>query len=82
MARPGGRLPAGDLRPPAGQARSSCGFCESTHGQPPGVCQDTDDHCKGTWPHFVKPTEDNDTGSWTCACFAAGHPGRKEKKKS
>lgn len=80
MARHGGRLPAGDIRPPASRTRTSCGFCEGCHGSPPGTCHDDGHHCRGTWPHFVKPTEDNDTGSWTCACSIARHPGRKAKE--
>jgi hypothetical protein len=48
MARPGGRLPAGDIRPEASQVRSSCGFCEGTHGQPRGRCYDSSGRCKGT----------------------------------
>lgn len=80
MARPGGRLPAGEIRPPAHQFRSSCGFCEGAHGQVPGICRDDDHHCHGTWPNVVKPTENNDTGSWTCACSAQNHPGRKAKQ--
>jgi hypothetical protein len=59
MSRPGGRLPAGDLRPLASQARTSCGFCEGGHGR-----------CKGTWPHFVRATAANPDGLWTCACSA------------
>ena len=47
MSRPGGRLPAGDIRPPARQTRTSCGFCEGGHGQPRGVRQDVDGRCKG-----------------------------------
>ena len=48
MSRPTrGRLPAGDIRPPASQARTSCGFCEGGHGQPRGVYQDVDGRCKG-----------------------------------
>ena len=47
MSRPGGRLPAGDIRPPARQTRTWCGFCEGGHGQPRGVCQDVDGRCKG-----------------------------------
>ena len=36
MTRPTqGRVAAGELRPPASQARTSCGFCEPGHGQPP-----------------------------------------------
>ena len=41
MTRPTqGRVAAGELRPPASQVRTSCGFCEPGHGQAPGVCRD------------------------------------------
>ncbi len=34
MTRPTqGRVAAGELRPPASQVRTSCGFCEPGHGQ-------------------------------------------------
>jgi hypothetical protein len=39
MTRPTqARVAAGDLRLPASQARTSCGFCAATYGQP-GTCQ-------------------------------------------
>ena len=47
MSRPGGRLPAGEIRLPARQVRTSCGFCEAAHGQAPGVCHDVHGRCKG-----------------------------------
>ena len=35
MSRPTqGRVLASELRPPASQVRTSCGFCEGGHGQP------------------------------------------------
>jgi hypothetical protein len=57
-------------------SRDSCGFCEGTHGQPAGVCRDAEGHCHGTWPRARPATADNPEGLWTCACFAADHPGR------
>ena len=47
-----GRLLAGDIRPSASQARTSCGFCEGGHGQPRGVYQDVDGRCKGHLARF------------------------------
>ena len=82
MSWPGGRLPAGEIHPPASQARTSCGFCEGGHGQPRGVCQDVDGRCKGHLPDFVRATAANPDGSWTCACSAAGHPNREEARAS
>jgi len=74
MTRPTqGRVAAGELRPPASQVRTSCGFCEPGHGQAPGVCRDAGGHCRDNWPHFVRATSANPDGSWTCACSAAGH---------
>jgi len=29
-------------------SRTSCGFCEGTHGQEPGRCYDASGRCKGT----------------------------------
>jgi hypothetical protein len=66
-----------DDRPRAKDARTSCGFCESTAGQLAGICHDRDGHCKGTWPHFVRATRENPEGLSTCACSAAAHPGRQ-----
>lgn len=83
MSRPTqGRLPAGDIRPPASQARTSCGCCEAGDGQAPVVCQDVGGRCQATWPHFVRATDANPDGSWTCACSAAGHPNREEARAS
>ena len=79
------RVAAAELRPRARDARTSCGFCEGPHGSQPGRCRDAGGHCHGTWPHFVRPTEDNPEGLWTCRCSAAGHPGRQlsqEEKKA
>jgi hypothetical protein len=33
---------------PAKASRSSWGFCEGGHGQPPSVCYDANGRCKGT----------------------------------
>jgi len=59
--------------------RTSCGFCEGGHGHPEGVCHDVHGRCKGTWPGFVPASVANPDGSWTCACSAAGHPGRASR---
>jgi hypothetical protein len=51
-------------------ARTSCGFCESTHGQPAGICHDADRRCKGTWPGFVPASLSNTTEGQTYAQVA------------
>jgi hypothetical protein len=43
MSRP----QASELRPPANEVRSSCGFCEGNHGEPAGVCYDLNGQCNG-----------------------------------
>jgi hypothetical protein len=50
--------------------RTSCGFCESTHGQPAGICHDADRRCKGTWPGFVPASLSNTTEGQTYAQVA------------
>jgi hypothetical protein len=62
--------------------RTSYGFCEGGHGQLEGVCYDVHGRCKGTWPGFVPASVANPDGSWTCACSAAGHPGKKDSQAS
>jgi hypothetical protein len=73
MTRPTqARVAAGDLRLPASQARTSCGFCAATYGQP-GTCQDAGHHCKGTWPDFVRKTTANPDG---CSSSGVSKPVR------